>query len=343
MHQIRAVTLTGYVEVAAFLGLDGRRMLRDVGLAPESLDNPANRLPAEAVVRLLDRSVKHSRCESFGLLMAECRTFASLGPVSLLLEHQPNVREVVRASIGHQHHFNDVIELSMDQDGDPTMIRYDLLPEFWSAPLIDLMVGIAHRILTSISGNAWKAESVHFVRGVPKDLSAWRRFFPAPVEFESSFNGFCCTNAAMQIPLPLADEKLAGHARDLLRLVPIRRGPAPLRERVERAIALLMPSGRATLEQVAAQIGLSPRGLQRRLEEEGHQFNALLNNVRSELATAYLASSARPITSVAGLLGYSSPSSFTRWFAGAYGVPPQEWRARHGGGRRSDTGQAAAG
>src|SRR5690606_16239209 len=160
------------------------------------------------------------RCEGFGLLMAECRTFAGLGPVSLLLEHQPNVLEVVRAAIGHQHHFNDVIALSMDQEGDMSLIRYDLLPEFWSAPLVDLMVGIAYRILTSISGNGWRPESVHFVRGAPKDLSAWRRFFPAPVEFESSFNGFCCTREAMQIPLPLADEKLAGHARDLLRLVP---------------------------------------------------------------------------------------------------------------------------
>jgi AraC-like DNA-binding protein len=328
MHQIRAVTLTGYVEVANFVGLDGRRMLREAGLSPELLENHANRLPAAAAVELLDRSVRQSRCESFGLLMAECRTFASLGPISLLLEHCADVRAVVRAVIGHQRHFNDVIELSADDAGDLSLVRYDLLPEFWSAPLLDLMVGIAYRILSSISGNGWKPESVHFVRGTPKDLAAWRRFFPAPVEFESSFNGFACSHAAMRIVLPQADAELAGHARDLLRLVPIQKGPAPLRDRVQRAITLLMPSGRATLEQVAAQMGLSPRGLQRRLEEEGVQFGMLLSEVRAELATAYLAGSSRPITSVAGLLGYASPSSFTRWFAGAYGVSPQEWRAR---------------
>jgi AraC-like DNA-binding protein len=57
------------------------------------------------------------------------------------------------------------------------------------------------------------------------------------------------------------------------------------------------------------------------------QFVELLNAVRQELATAYLSNSARPVTSVAALLGYSSPSSFTRWFAGAFGVAPQVWRA----------------
>lgn len=338
MQHIRAVTLTGYVEVASFVGLDGKRMLREVGLSPEALDNPANRLPAATVVRLLDLSARQSRCESFGLLMAECRTFASLGPVSLLLEHLPDVREVVRATISHQHHFNDVIELSLEETGDLSLLRYDLLPEFWSAPLIDLVVGIAYRILQSVSGNSWKPESVHFVRAAPKDLTSWKRFFPAPVEFESSFNGFSCTAEAMKVPLPLADAALAGHARDLLRLVPVQKGPAPIHDRAQRALALLMPNGRATLGHVAAQLGMSPRALQRRLDEEGHQFGELLNDVRSELATAYLAGSARPITSVAGLLGYASPSSFTRWFAGAYGVSPQEWRAQCGTG---DTNQVS--
>lgn len=342
MHHIRAVTLTGYVEVANFVGLDGRRMLREVGLAPEALDNPATRLPAAAVVRLLERSARQSHCESFGLLMAECRTFASLGPMSLLLEHLPTVREVVHAAIDHQHHFNDVIALSMEDAGFMSLVRYDLMPEYRSAPLIDIVVGMAYRVLSSVSGNGWMPDRVHFVRSAPKNLTAWQRFFPAPVEFDSSFNGFTCSEAAMRLALPLANESLAGHARDLLRLVPVRKGPAPLDDRVKRAITLLMPGGKVTLEQVAAQLGLSPRGLQRRLEEEGQQFGTLLNDVRSELATAYLAGSARPITSLAGLLGYSSPSSFTRWFASAYGVPPQEWRARHGGGRQADAARAAS-
>jgi AraC-like DNA-binding protein len=30
------------------------------------------------------------------------------------------------------------------------------------------------------------------------------------------------------------------------------------------------------------------------------------------------------------MLGYSSPSSFTRWFAGSFGVSPQIWRAKYG-------------
>jgi AraC-like DNA-binding protein len=82
---------------------------------------------------------------------------------------------------------------------------------------------------------------------------------------------------------------------------------------------------------VAPHLGLSARSLQRRLDEEGLQFGELLSGVRQELATAYLAGSTRPVTSVAAMLGYSSPSSFTRWFAGSFGMSPQVWRATNRG------------
>src|SRR5690606_39971262 len=76
MHQMRAVTLSNYLEVATFAGLDGRRMLRQAGISLEALQHPETRIPASAVVRLLERSAAESGCESFGLLVAERRTFA---------------------------------------------------------------------------------------------------------------------------------------------------------------------------------------------------------------------------------------------------------------------------
>jgi AraC-like DNA-binding protein len=151
--------------------------------------------------------------------------------------------------------------------------------------------------------------------------------FPVPIEFEADFSGFSCSTASLLHPNPLADEAMARNARQLLRLLPVREGREPIGDKVRRAISLLLPSGRATVDQVAIQLGVSSRSLQRRLDEEGLQFAELLSGVRQDLAAAYLAYSARPVTSVAALLGYSSPSSFTRWFASAFGVAPQVWRA----------------
>jgi AraC-like DNA-binding protein len=327
MHQMRAVSLSSYLEVAASVGLDGQRLLRQAGIWPETLADPEQRLPARVVIGLVDRSAELSGCESFGLQMAAARTFASLGPLSLLLERLPNPREVIRAAIAFQRLLNDVVEISLEDAGDACVIRLDLAPGYWSVQAFDIAVAVAHRVLTGASGNRWKPDRVHLVRPAPKDPAPWRRFFAAPVEFADTFNGLSSSPAALHVPNRLADAAMAQHARWLLDLVQVPPVHLGMGDRARRSIALLLPTGRATIDQVAAQLGLSARSLQRRLDEEGHQFAELLAEVRRELATAYLANSTHPVTTVASLLGYASPSSFTRWFTAEHGMAPQAWRA----------------
>src|SRR3569623_651122 len=69
--QVRAVSLSGYLEVARFLGLDGFAMLSEYGIGPAGLDDPERRLPASAASRLLERSAERSGVDSFGMRMAE--------------------------------------------------------------------------------------------------------------------------------------------------------------------------------------------------------------------------------------------------------------------------------
>lgn len=329
MHQMRAASLSTYLEVAASVGLDGSRMLREAGLSPEILDDSERRLPATVVIGLLDRSAALSGCDSFGLLMAEARSFASLGPVSLLLEHLPNVREVVRETRAFQRHLNDVVEISLEEVEDACTVRVDLAPGYWSVQTFDNVVGVAYRVLTAASGKRWTPDCVHLVRQAPHDLTVFRRVFAAPIEFDDTFNGLSSTRKAMLVPLPRANETMASHARRLLHLVPVAPFEESLSNRVRRAITLLLPKGRVTIEQVAAQLGLSARSLQRRLDDEGHQFAVLLSGVRRELAAAYLTNSAHTVTTIAALLGYASPSSFTRWFTAEFGLSPQTWRDSH--------------
>ena len=98
MRQMRAATLTGYIEVARHVGLDPFELLRSYEISPTFLDDPENRHAAEPIVELLEESARQSNCGAFGLLMAECRSFAELGPLCLLLERLPNVRSVVNCA-----------------------------------------------------------------------------------------------------------------------------------------------------------------------------------------------------------------------------------------------------
>lgn len=88
--------------------------------------------------------------------------------------------------------------------------------------------------------------------------------------------------------------------------------------RVLAQIHLLLHKGEPKLADIATHLNLTPRTLQRRLEEEEHTFNELLDQERKNLAHDMLAHSERSITEISFLLGFSDPSNFSRaskrWF-----------------------------
>ena len=95
---------------------------------------------------------------------------------------------------------------------------------------------------------------------------------------------------------------------------------------VREAIYVLLPMGRATVEQVAQSLGMNVRALQRQLEDESETFSGLINSVRRELAMRYIEDKQHSLGHVAELLGYSTQTSFTRWFKAEFGVAPLRWQ-----------------
>jgi AraC-like DNA-binding protein len=120
---------------------------------------------------------------------------------------------------------------------------------------------------------------------------------------------------------------MADYAAHFLAQLPAAQGDSIVAD-VRRCIYLLLPLGRATIVQIAQSLGMNVRTLQRRLDESGLAFGALVAEVRRELAPRYIGNPRYPMGRVAGQLGYAQASSFTRWFSSEFGVPPIQWRER---------------
>lgn len=95
------------------------------------------------------------------------------------------------------------------------------------------------------------------------------------------------------------------------------------RERVRACLIEILASGQFSMVDVAKRLALSPRTLQRRLQEEGTSFKQELSHLRSELANHYLETTSYSSAEISFLLGYSEPSSFFRAFHGWTGKTPE--------------------
>lgn len=84
--------------------------------------------------------------------------------------------------------------------------------------------------------------------------------------------------------------------------------------------------GIPSLEAVAANLNVSPRSMQRKLQEEGVTYQQLADSIRKTLAIQYLNAKKYPIKEVAYLLGYNELSAFTRAFKRWTGTPPVQYK-----------------
>ena len=83
---------------------------------------------------------------------------------------------------------------------------------------------------------------------------------------------------------------------------------------------------------VAQDLALSTRTLQRRLADAGMAFQAVLDNTRHELACHYLRHTAMPAAEVGHLLGFQDAPAFHRALKGWQGLGPGQYRSAFAAG-----------
>ena len=98
-------------------------------------------------------------------------------------------------------------------------------------------------------------------------------------------------------------------------------------EQVKVVLKRRMASGRPELAEIARELGMSERTLQRRITDDGTTYRQLLEEARRELGRQMLGTSSE-IDEIAYLLGYQDTSSFYRAFREWEGVTPSQWRER---------------
>lgn len=173
--------------------------------------------------------------------------------------------------------------------------------------------------------------SVSFQHPAPASTAEHRQRFGCEPRFAAAVNALELDAALLARPLLEADTRLGGlldgFAAEQLAKLP---RPESFVARVSRLLHQELRGGDPRLEQLARQLHLSPRTLQRRLDAEGTSHQALLDALRRDFALRYLRESAVTIGEAAFLLGFSEPSAFHRAFKRWTGQTPREFQRRAG-------------
>jgi AraC-like DNA-binding protein len=330
---VRTATLDGYLGLARSAGLDPARILADAGIAVADLAVPDKWIPAAVVSRVLERTATESGIEDFGLRLAGLRRLATLGPLSVVLSQEPDLRSALTLLCRYEHSYNEALRMRLDEDGDLATMR--LWFEFGEpAPTrqaTELATAALLGIVRELLGRQWEPLSLCFTHRAPASLDAHRAAFGPRLQFGHQFSGLIFYATELDAANTSSDPLLRPYADQLRRAL----GAPPaatVTGQVTQLVEMLLPVGRCSTSQVARSLGVTQRTLHRQLDAEGQSFSGIVHVTREVLAERYLSADRYSLTDVSELLGFTAPSAFSRWFRQRFGVSPTQWRttARRG-------------
>ena len=173
-------------------------------------------------------------------------------------------------------------------------------------------------IVRSITGATWSPDEIRFqsdfsVCDEAREANPNTRFFAQSAHTSiimpsSVLAASKLTCAAAQVPEPNIPEKPDGI------------------ENMKRLIRPYLRGGLHPISTFAEIFDVSPRSLQRKLQQAGTSFSELIETTRFEMATEMLAESDAPLIDVAMMLGYENQSNFGRCFRRVAGISPGRYR-----------------
>ena len=311
------------------IGLDPRRLCAAAGAAYTELSDPDARVPRDLAGRLWREAVRESGDRYIGLHAGERAVPSANNLLSHMVISSATFLEGLERSLPYQrvlaHGRVATLEKRRDLyaicfrrvDGDLAITRDEI--EFMTAAFM--------RMARFTVGPRWRMHSVRFEFPPPLATTEYERVFGCRVEFAQRENSVLVPREVMTIPLahhcPAVLEALIAAADSAIDRI---RHPSVAGEVRSRILARMRTKkADSTVEAIAAEMHVSPRTLQRRLENEKSSFSSVLEQAQRDRCLELLAGTAT-LDEIGAAVGLSGSRALSRAFKRWTGRTPSEHR-----------------
>jgi len=319
--------------------IDADALFHQCGVDVELLKDQANRVPAVDEVALWYKAEEvMKKTPHFGLMVPAYLYQNSFYSLSLAMQSSENLREALACMIRCMDLINEVIGFNLIEDGQRQYLRYSLpagLRTFVSHSEVDATFAtLYHTISKAIENIPNAAEvplfsKVYMTRSKPNDETFYLEYFNAPVIFDHEFDQLEISSEVLQHGNPAANRELAMLNEKIARDYISRAALDPLIIKTNELLINYLRLGVSPRqEQLASDLHVSLRQLQRKFNEAGETYTNLLNKVRHTLACEALKTSNRSISQVAQEVGFSDQSNFTKSFKRWENQSPADYRKK---------------
>ena len=197
----------------------------------------------------------------------------------------------------------------------------------------EVVVATMVAIGRSLLGGNMPVSAAWFLHGEPvaDQVAVYQQFFRCPLHFTQQYNAITIPASLLAQPLPRAypkyNERLRQSADQVLSGLSRAAGVSG---QVIKQLEIMLGGQGVTMEAVADALAMTPRTLQRRLQEEGTRFAQLRDQVRHQHACQALREPGCDMQALALELGFSDTANFYHAFKRWQGCAPGQYRRQFG-------------
>lgn len=317
------------VLAARRLGVDLSEWIAAHGYAPERLKSRDERFPVALLYQLWEHALGAAG-DDLPALAGQTHTMESYGVVGYLALTSPTLGVGIERLLRYYRVITPAHSWSRLTAGAETVMRFSQpsprTPGHRGGAEAALVAWL--RGMREASGQDLIPTQVRVSHGRPRSTAAMDAYVRAPVAYGQPHDELQFPNAWLELPTRQAHPALSNYfeeqAKALLAKFPVNNTVVAT---VRRLLAEAMRGEPPTVERVAGSLGVSVRTLHRKLQDEGASYQGLLDDVRRDLACAYLQNPAIVAGEVSYLLGFSDPRAFNRAFKRWTGRTPGEFRS----------------
>jgi AraC-like DNA-binding protein len=313
-------------------GGEPRELIERFALAPTAETDPDALIPLRTLHAFLDAAERATRDPFLGLHMAASFPRGIYGVVEFIARNCSTLREGLHRIVQYASLMTNRVDVTFEERDGAGVIEHRIPGEPLATGRHSNEFFLCALVLQAreLTGVTFAPTRVWFAHPAPADIRELARHLGTrELRFGAGVNRLELAASVLDLPIRSADPALLS-VLDREASYSLERSPAPktFMEQVPAAIEQLLATGSLSVEALARALGTSTRTLQRRLTEEGTSFRDVVENVRADLARAYLGDLKLGLGDVAFRLGYAEVSAFLRAFKRWTGMTPSQFRQR---------------
>ena len=326
--------IANIIQFASQQGADRRVLLSLTGKEKlEDLNDLNERFEAGVYNSVLEKALELTGDPYFGLHVGEYLSLSAAGLIVQIVQSSRTVKEALDFIVEFANLGCSALPYQLKESKDewelfmtPNPLWVEQSPESVRHTM-DGAIVFTLREFHTLTRQKHFPNKIYFTYERPEKFMEYERLFKCPIFFNKPTTSIFLNKKHVAEPVVTSDfdllQILVRHAENKLAQMEKESGFATI---VRQSILNLVKPQFPTIEQVASNLNISARTLQRRLKEEGLTYQKVIDSLKHQLAIDYLNNINLPIKEIAYLLDYANGSSFNRAFKKWEGIGPAEWR-----------------